>query len=69
MAQPKKKTSHQKQHSRRAHWKAKLSNLGKNPQTLEPCLPHHAYIVDVGGRPVLYYNGRPVRKRDQLFES
>ena len=69
MAQPKKKTSHQKQHQRRAHWKADLANLAKNPQTLEPCLPHQAYEVEVDGRTVLYYNGRPVRKRDQLIQS
>jgi len=61
MAVPKKKTSHQKQHSRRANWKAgkttiaKCSNCGSSTQPHQMCPECN------------YYRGRPAFKSESIF--
>ncbi|MEB3236785.1 MAG: 50S ribosomal protein L32 [Candidatus Sericytochromatia bacterium] len=40
MAQPKKKTSNSKQWSRRAHWKAKVTNLATCSNCSAKVIPH-----------------------------
>lgn len=60
MPQPKKKTSHQKQHQRRAHWKADLQALVKCLNCAQPT-PRHQVCMVCG-----YYRGRPARRRDSL---
>ncbi len=60
MAQPKKKTSHQKQQSRRAHWKAV-------PQTIVSCLncasPTRAHqVCKICG----FYRGRPAHRSENI---
>lgn len=52
MACPKKKTSHRKQHQRRAKWVALLPNLSKCSNCGEVCLSH-SVCPECG-----YYNGR-----------
>lgn len=62
MAQPKKKTSHQKQHSRRAHWKALgTTNITKCLQCGEPKKPHNM-CQECG-----YYRGRPAFRSEQII--
>lgn len=63
MAQPKKKTSHQKQHSRRAHWKATPETLIKCMNCGQPARPHQVCMV------CGYYRGRPARRRDSLVSE
>ncbi|MCC6981341.1 MAG: 50S ribosomal protein L32 [Candidatus Melainabacteria bacterium] len=60
MAQPKKKTSHQKQHQRRAHWKAEEINIAKCSNCGAPARSHQICIV------CGYYGGRPARRRDNV---
>lgn len=60
MAQPKKKTSHQKQHSRRAHWKAPEMTLSTCMNCSAPVRRHQVCMV------CGYYRGRPARRRDSL---
>ncbi|HEY9679567.1 MAG TPA: 50S ribosomal protein L32 [Drouetiella sp.] len=60
MAQPKKKTSHQKQHQRRAHWKAELAALTNCPNCGVTARPHH--VCGSCG----YYNGRPAHREDRV---
>lgn len=60
MACPKKKTSHQKQHSRRANWKAELSVVGACNNCGVPAKPHQICIV------CGYYRGRPARRKNNL---
>ncbi|MBX9666234.1 MAG: 50S ribosomal protein L32 [Candidatus Obscuribacterales bacterium] len=60
MAQPKKKTSHQKQHQRRAHWKALATNLTRCLQCGAKARPH-TMCGECG-----YYRGRPAFKSEQL---
>ena len=52
MACPKKKTSHRKQHQRRAHWKAILPTITTCSNCGEPTVSHLA-CTSCG-----YYNGR-----------
>ena len=52
MACPKKKTSHRKQHQRRANWVAIKQNISKCANCGEPSLSHYA-CTECG-----YYNGR-----------
>ena len=52
MACPKKKTSHRKQHQRRAKWVAFLPNVAKCPNCGE------AYISHCACQACGYYNGR-----------
>ena len=64
MACPKKKTSHRKQHQRRAKWIAFVPNITKCSNCGEPCVSHCA-CPSCG-----YYNGREYvkslpRKRQQ----
>ncbi|MBX9696106.1 MAG: 50S ribosomal protein L32 [Cyanobacteria bacterium] len=61
MACPKKKTSHQKQHQRRAHWKASATTLSKCPNCGSNTRPHNACPE------CFYYNGRPVFKSEQVL--
>lgn len=56
MACPKKKTSHRKQHQRRANWVAILPNLASCPNCGEACTSHYA-CPSCG-----YYNGREYTK-------
>ncbi len=60
MAVPKKKTSHQKQHQRRAHWKAPTLTLVKCANCGGPAKPHQVCIT------CGFYRGRPARLRDAL---
>jgi len=60
MAQPKKKTSHQKQQQRRARWKAGVLTLVNCLNCGEPARPHQM-CASCG-----YYRGRPARRRDSL---
>ncbi len=60
MAVPKKKTSHQKQHQRRAHWKAEPITLAKCANCGGPARPHQVCIT------CGFYRGRPARLRDSL---
>lgn len=60
MAVPKKKTSHQKQHQRRAHWKASEINVGTCSNCGAPARSHTA----CGG--CGYYRGRPARLKDNV---
>jgi large subunit ribosomal protein L32 len=60
MAQPKKKTSHQKQHQRRAHWKALPTNLTKCMQCGAPA-KSHTMCSECG-----YYRGRPAFRSEQI---
>ncbi|MBI2812532.1 MAG: 50S ribosomal protein L32 [Candidatus Melainabacteria bacterium] len=60
MAVPKKKTSHQKQHSRRAHWKAELTTLTNCTNCGVTCRPHHV-CTSCG-----YYSGRPARREERV---
>ena len=52
MACPKKKTSHRKQHQRRAKWVAFLANISRCSNCGEPAVSHHA-CGSCG-----FYNGR-----------
>lgn len=61
MAVPKKKTSHQKQHSRRANWKASLAAIVKCMNCGSPSRPHQICIV------CGFYRGRPARRRDSVL--
>ncbi|MBI1269599.1 50S ribosomal protein L32 [bacterium] len=61
MACPKKKTSHQKQHQRRAGWKAGEVTLSKCSNCGAPSLPHRICPE------CEYYRGRPAFKRDAIF--
>ncbi|MGH9549065.1 MAG: 50S ribosomal protein L32 [Terriglobales bacterium] len=61
MACPKKKTSHQKQHQRRAHWKAELGPIGKCTNCGSPARPHQVCIV------CGFYRGRPASRRDSIL--
>ncbi len=63
MAQPKKKTSHMKQHSRRAKWKAEETTLVRCPNCAQMARPHTA-CTECG-----YYRGRPVSRRDWLVNQ
>ncbi|MBX9878482.1 MAG: 50S ribosomal protein L32 [Candidatus Obscuribacterales bacterium] len=61
MAQPKKKTSHQKQHSRRSKvWKATAQTITTCPQCAQPTRRHQA-CVECG-----YYRGRPARRAESV---
>ncbi|MFA6212529.1 MAG: 50S ribosomal protein L32 [Candidatus Obscuribacterales bacterium] len=60
MAVPKKKTSHQKQHQRRAHWKASAQTIGTCANCGAPKRSHTA--CGACG----YYRGRPARLRDAV---
>lgn len=60
MPQPKKKTSHQKQHSRRANWKLTLSDAAACPNCGAPKMRHTA-CAGCG-----YYRGRPARRAEQV---
>ncbi|CAN5595743.1 50S ribosomal protein L32 [soil metagenome] len=60
MAVPKKKTSHQKQHQRRAHWKASAQTIGTCANCGAPKRSHTA-CGSCG-----YYRGRPARLRDAV---
>lgn len=60
MAVPKKKTSHQKQHQRRAHWKASAQTIGTCANCGAPKRSHTA-CGSCG-----YYRGRPARLRDSV---
>ena len=60
MPQPKKKTSHQKQQSRRAHWKAPAITLTTCSNCAQPVRPHQ--VCSSCG----YYRGRPAYRRDSL---
>jgi large subunit ribosomal protein L32 len=60
MAVPKKKTSHQKQHQRRAHWKAELTTLVNCTNCGSPSRPHQLCIV------CGFYKGRPASRRDSV---
>jgi large subunit ribosomal protein L32 len=61
MACPKKKTSHQKQHQRRAHWKADLVTITSCTNCGSPARPHQICIV------CGFYKGRPARRRDSAI--
>jgi len=61
MAVPKKKTSHQKQHQRRAHWKAEAQEIGTCANCGAPKRSHTA----CGG--CGYYRGRPARLKDAVI--
>ncbi|MBC7996946.1 MAG: 50S ribosomal protein L32 [Leptolyngbya sp.] len=61
MACPKKKTSHQKQHQRRAHWKATPITLNVCSNCSSPTRPHNVCIV------CGFYAGRPARRRDNVI--
>lgn len=65
MAQPKKKTSHQKQQQRRAknYLKMEVANLSACGQCGQPCRPHQV-CASCG-----YYRGRPARRRDNLLSE
>lgn len=52
MAVPKRKTSKQRKHKRRTHWKLTVPGLVSCPQCQEPKLSHHV-CVHCG-----YYKGR-----------
>lgn len=52
MACPKKKTSHRKQHQRRAKWVAFIPTISKCPNCGESVIPH--FVCTSCG----YYNGR-----------
>ncbi|HBN08650.1 MAG TPA: 50S ribosomal protein L32 [Cyanobacteria bacterium UBA8530] len=54
MAQPKKKTSHQKQGQRRSHWKIELPSLSNCPKCHAPKLPHEVC------RACGIYNGKQI---------
>ena len=56
MACPKKKTSHRKQHQRRAKWVAFLPNIIKCSNCGESSISHYA-CTSCG-----YYNGREYKK-------
>lgn len=60
MAVPKKKTSHQKQASRRAGWKAEPIAIGTCTNCGAPARPHQVCIV------CGFYRGRPARRRDNV---
>ncbi len=60
MAVPKKKTSHQKQHQRRAHWKAEPVALVKCANCGGPAKPTGQVCITCG-----FYRGRPARLRDR----
>lgn len=60
MACPKKKTSHQKQHSRRSNWKAGTLTLTKCAQCGATKRPH-TMCHECG-----YYRGRPALKAEQV---
>jgi len=60
MAQPKKKTSHQKQHSRRAKWKAPVLTIVACSNCNQPSRPHQV-CGECG-----YYRGRPASRQDSL---
>ena len=60
MAVPKKKTSHQKQHQRRANWKASAQTVGTCANCGAPKRSHTA-CGSCG-----YYRGRPARLRDAV---
>ena len=60
MAVPKKKTSHQKQHQRRAHWKASAQTVGTCANCGAPKRSHTA-CGSCG-----YSRGRPARLRDAV---
>jgi large subunit ribosomal protein L32 len=60
MAVPKKKTSHQKQHQRRAHWKATPITVVKCLNCGVPARPHQI-CINCG-----FYRGRPARRRDSV---
>jgi large subunit ribosomal protein L32 len=65
MAQPKKKTSHQKQAQRRAvnYLKTKITTLSTCANCSEPCRPHQM-CGNCG-----YYRGRPARRADSLVSE
>ncbi|MBN9396345.1 MAG: 50S ribosomal protein L32 [Candidatus Melainabacteria bacterium] len=59
MAQPKKKTSHQKQHQRRAHWKAAQFSVGNCTNCGANVRPHT--VCGVCG----FYRGRVISRKTQ----
>lgn len=61
MAVPKKKTSHQKQHQRRANWKAGTTTITKCSNCGAVSQPHRIC------QECEYYKGRPAFKRDSIF--
>lgn len=61
MAVPKKKTSHQKQQQRRAHWKAEKSAIISCMNCGSPARPHQVCIV------CGYYKGRPARRAESVL--
>ncbi|MBK7839128.1 MAG: 50S ribosomal protein L32 [Candidatus Obscuribacter sp.] len=63
MAVPKKKTAHQKQHQRRAHWKAAEQNLDSCSNCGAPTR-RHTLCSNCG-----YYRGRPARRADAQIAS
>jgi large subunit ribosomal protein L32 len=63
MAVPKKKTSHQKQHQRRAHWKASKVTLVTCANCGSPVRSHEVCIT------CGYYRGRPARLADNVISS
>lgn len=60
MAQPKKKTSHQKQHQRRAHWKAELVPVSKCAHCGAPARSHQ--MCHSCG----FYKGRPAHRSENI---
>ena len=68
MACPKKKTSHRKQHQRRAKWVAYLPNIAKCSNCGEPVISHVAcsYCGNYNGRE--YLKALP-RKKDKAASS
>ena len=63
MAQPKKKTSHQKQMQRRARWKAEPATIAKCMNCGAPSKPHNI-CFECG-----YYHGRPVHRADSVVSD
>jgi len=63
MAQPKKKTSHQKQHQRRAHWKADLQPVGTCSHCGAPAMSHQ--MCSQCG----FYKGRPARREKNIVQT
>ncbi|MBP7861853.1 50S ribosomal protein L32 [bacterium] len=61
MACPKKKTSHQKQHSRRANWKAIKTTVSKCSNCSAPAKSHMVCPQ------CDYYRGRPAFRSDSVF--
>jgi large subunit ribosomal protein L32 len=63
MAVPKKKTSHQKQHQRRAKWKAIPTNVVSCMHCAKPVIRHE--ICTFCG----YYRGRPARRAANVLTA